>query len=94
MKRKIDIKKINSLLEINKKTKKQLAIAINYPESNLCAGLSENSKRTLSMDYLIDIANFFDVEPRNITVPVVESITTCNDRCKIENKNKTIKEKI
>lgn len=23
-----------------------------------------------------------------------ESITTCNDRCKIENKNKTIKEKI
>jgi hypothetical protein len=85
MKRKIDIKKINSLLEINKKTKKQLAIAINYPESNLCAGLSENSKRTLSMDYLIDIANFFDVEPRNITVPVVESITNIDNQTQLQN---------
>lgn len=85
MKRKIDIKKINSLLEINKKTKKQLAIAINYPESNLCAGLSENSKRTLSMDYLIDIANFFDVEPRNITVPVVESITSIDNQTQLQN---------
>lgn len=86
MKRKIDIKKINSLLEINKKTKKQLATAINYPESNLCAGLSENSKRTLSMDYLIDIANFFDVEPRNITVPVVESIPSINNQTQVQNK--------
>lgn len=79
MKRKIDIKKINLLLKNNGQTKKELALFINCPESNLCAGLSEKSKRTLSMDYLIDIANFFSVHPSVITIPFDKSITSIQD---------------
>jgi hypothetical protein len=76
MKRKIDIQKINLLLKNNSQTKKELALFINCPESNLCAGLSVNSKRTLSMDYIVEIADFFSISPVDITIPFDKSITS------------------
>ncbi len=79
MKRKININKINLLLKNNKKTKKELAIFIQCPESNLCAGLSKSSKRTLSMDYIIEIAKFFGVEPKDLTVPTNTDNTASKD---------------
>lgn len=90
--RKIDIKKINDLLVSNNIKQLELSKHILIKESALSSAL--NGKRPFPMSYIFEVADFFDVEPRNITIPVVESITTCNDRCKIENKNKTIKEKI
>ena len=84
MKRKIDIKKINLLLKNNGQTKKELALFINCPESNLCAGLCVKSKRTLYMDYLIDIADFFSVHPSVITIPFDESITVSKDNKQLQ----------
>ncbi len=69
MKRKININKINELLLEQNKSKKELANTIDYPESNLCSALNQKQNRTLPMDYLIDIASFFNVEPKALTIP-------------------------
>ena len=78
--RKIDIKKINDLLVSNNIKQLELSKHILIKESALSSAL--NGKRPFPMSYIFEVADFFDVEPRNITIPVVESITTCNDRCK------------
>lgn len=64
MKRKIDIQKINKLME-NKK-QKDLAEALDMPESNLSSGLS--GKRTISMGYILALSKFFNVKPNELTV--------------------------
>ena len=69
MKRKININKINELLLEQNKSKKEFANTIDYPESNLCSALKKKQNRTLPMDYLIDVALFFNVEPIAITIP-------------------------
>lgn len=69
MKRKININKINELLLEQNKSKKEFANTIDYPESNLCSALKKKNNRMIPMDYLIDIALFFNIEPIAITIP-------------------------
>lgn len=78
MKRSIDISKVNKLLKIQRKTKKSLANAIGIKESNLSSALSAES-RGIAMDYVIDIAEFFNVDAKSIVSPLFISkiITSC-----------------
>ena len=94
MKRKIDINKINDLLEKSESTPKQLAEFIDYPITNLTLALGKKHNRTLPMDYIFEVADFFKLNPKALTMCVNESITTCNDTSKIENNYKSIKEKL
>lgn len=94
MKRKIDINKINDLLEKSQSTPKQLAEFIDYPITNLTLALGKKHNRTLPMDYLISVSEFFKLNPKDLTICVNESITACNNTSKIENDCKSIKEKI
>lgn len=66
MKRKIDIQKINKLME-NKK-QKDLADYLKMPESNLSGALT--GKRTISMGYILALSNFFKVKPSELTIKV------------------------
>ena len=76
MKRKIDINKINDLLENSESTPKQLAEFIDYPITNLTLALGKKHNRTLPMDYLISVSEFFKLNPKDLTVCVNESITS------------------
>lgn len=87
MKRKIDINKINDLLEKSESTSKQLAEFIDYPITNLTLALGKKHNRTLPMDYLLSVAEFFKVNPKDLTICVNENISSCNDTKKVhENK--------
>lgn len=74
MKRKIDINKINLLLEERNKTHKQLAEFIKYPVTNLSLALSKKFNRNIPMDYLLSISEFFKVKPKDITFSISENI--------------------
>ncbi|KLD98803.1 hypothetical protein [Aliarcobacter butzleri] len=76
MKRKIDINKINCLLEKTKSTRKQLAEFIDYPITNLTLALGKKHNRTLPMDYLLSVADFFQVNPKDLTICDSENIST------------------
>ncbi len=76
MKRKIDINKINDLLEKSESTSKQLAEFIDYPITNLTLALGKKHNRTLPMDYLLSVAEFFKVNPKDLTICVNESISS------------------
>ena len=84
MKRKIDINKINDLLEKSESTPKQLAEFIDYPITNLTLALGKKHNRTLPMDYLLSVAEFFKVNPKDLTICVNENIPTCNDTKKVQ----------
>jgi hypothetical protein len=94
MKRKIDINKINELLEKSQSTPKQLAEFIDYPITNLTLALGNKHKRKLPMDYLISVSEFFKLNPKDLTISINKSITNNISTMEIENNNKTIKEKI
>lgn len=94
MKRKIDITKINNLLEKSESTPKQLAEFIDYPITNLTLALGKKHNRTLPMDYLLSVAEFFKVNPKDLTICVNENISNNETINKIENNNKTIEERI
>ena len=94
MKRKIDITKINNLLEKSESTPKQLAEFIDYPITNLTLALGKKHNRTLPMDYLLSVADFFKVNPKELTICINQNITNNEALSEIENKNKTIKEKV
>lgn len=74
MKRKIDINKINHLLEQSRNTQKELAEFISYPTTNLASALNNN--RALPMDYILSIADFFQVNPKDLTICVNETISS------------------
>ena len=76
MKRKIDINKINDLLEKTESTPKQLAEFIGYPITNLTLALGKKYNRTLPMDYLISVSEFFKLNPKVLTISVNESISS------------------
>ncbi|MDN5077630.1 hypothetical protein PJV89_05355 [Aliarcobacter butzleri] len=76
MKRKIDINKINCLLKESESTPKQLADFIDYPITNLTLALGKKHNRSLPMDYLLSVADFFKVQPKDITICVNENIST------------------
>ena len=76
MKRKIDITKVNNLLEKNKKTPRELAKFINYPITNLTLALGKKHNRTLPMDYLLGVSDFLQVSPIDITVSINENISS------------------
>ena len=76
MKRKIDINKINDLLEKTESTPKQLAEFIGYPITNLTLALGKKYNRTLPMDYLISVSEFFKLNPKDLTISINESITS------------------
>ena len=76
MKRKIDINKINNLLEKSESTPKQLAEFIDYPITNLTLALGKKHNRTLPMDYLLGVSDFFQVSPIDITVSINENISS------------------
>lgn len=84
MKRKIDINKINELLEKSESTPKQLAEFIDYPITNLILALGKKHKRTLPMDYVLSVADFFNIEPKDLTICVNESITASNNTEKVQ----------
>lgn len=84
MKRKIDINKINDLLEKSESTPKQLAEFIDYPITNLTLALGKKHNRTLPMDYLISVSEFFKLNPKDLTIRVNASITSCNDTEKVQ----------
>lgn len=86
MKRKIDINKINCLLKESESTPKQLADFIDYPITNLTLALGKKHNRTLPMDYLLSVADFFKVKPKDITICVNENITNVNDTEKVQHK--------
>lgn len=76
MKRKININKINNLLEKSESTPKQLAEFIDYPITNLTLALGKKHNRTLPMDYLLSVADFFQVNPKDLTICDSENIST------------------
>lgn len=86
MKRKIDINKINYLLKESESTPKQLADFIDYPITNLTLALGKKHNRTLPMDYLLSVADFFKVKPKDITICVNENITSIQDDKQLQNK--------
>lgn len=86
MKRKIDINKINCLLKESESTPKQLADFIDYPITNLTLALGKKHNRTLPMDYLLSVADFFKVKPKEITICVNENITSIQDDKQLQNK--------
>lgn len=88
MKRKIDITKINRLLEKNKKTPRELANFINYPITNLTLALGKKHNRTLPMDYLLGISDFFQVNPMDITISTNENISDSKDIKQLQTKGK------
>lgn len=87
MKRKIDINKINCLLKESESTPKQLADFIDYPITNLTLALGKKHNRTLPMDYLLSVADFFKVKPKDITICVNENITNIQDDKQLQNKD-------
>ena len=86
MKRKIDINKINCLLEKTKSTRKQLAEFIDYPITNLTLALGKKHNRTLPMDYLLSVAEFFKVNPKDLTICVNENISSIQDEKQLQDK--------
>lgn len=86
MKRKIDINKINCLLKESESTPKQLADFIDYPITNLTLALGKKHNRTLPMDYLLSVADFFKVKPKEITICVNENISSIQDDKQLQNK--------
>jgi len=66
MKRKINNQTIKNLLVEKQVTQKALADFAKIDEPNLSKAL--NDDRNISMDYVIDIAKFFEVNPISITV--------------------------
>lgn len=94
MKRKIDINKINKLLEKSESTPRQLADFIDYPITNLTLALGKKHNRTLPMDYLLSVADFFKINPKDLTICVNENIANNEAINKIENNDKTIKENV
>ncbi|MCG3651954.1 hypothetical protein L5F32_06680 [Aliarcobacter butzleri] len=76
MKRKIDINKINYLLKKTETTRKQLAKFIDYPITNLTLALGKKHNRTLPMDYLLSVADFFQVDAKDLTICDTENIST------------------
>ncbi|MFW2585569.1 hypothetical protein [Aliarcobacter butzleri] len=76
MKRKIDINKINCLLEKTESTRKQLAEFIDYPITNLTLALGKKHNRTLPMDYVLSVADFFQVDAKDLTICDTENIST------------------
>lgn len=87
MKRKIDINKINCLLKESESTPKQLADFIDYPITNLTLALGKKHNRTLPMDYLLSVADFFKVKPKDITICVNQNITSIQDDKQLQNKD-------
>ena len=87
MKRKIDINKINCLLKESESTPKQLADFINYPVTNLALALGKKHNRNLPMDYLISVADFFKVQPKDITICTNENITSIEDKNQLQKEN-------
>ncbi|MFW2578444.1 helix-turn-helix domain-containing protein [Aliarcobacter butzleri] len=83
MKRKIDINKINHLLEKSNKTPKQLAEFIKYPVTNLSLALNKKFNRTIPMDYLLSISEFFKIKPKDITFSIVENIPNNKNKKKV-----------
>ena len=87
MKRKIDINKINCLLKESESTPKQLADFIDYPITNLTLALGKKHNRTLPMDYLLSVADFFKVKPKEITICANGNITSIQDKEQLQNKD-------
>lgn len=94
MKRKIDINKINDLLENSQSTPKQLAEFIDYPITNLTLALGKKHNRHLPMDYLISVSEFFKLNPKDLTLCVNENISNIQSLSEIEKNNKSIKERL
>lgn len=72
--RKIDIKKINDLLVSNNIKQLELSKYILIKESALSSAL--NGKRPFPMSYIFEVADFFKLNPKDLTVCVNESITS------------------
>ena len=62
----IDTKKVKDLLKKHNKTQRALSTFLGIPPSGLNESL--NKTRPLSMNYVFDIAEFFDVEAKSLTV--------------------------
>ncbi len=89
--RKIDIKKINDLLVSNNIKQLELSKHILIKESALSSAL--NGKRPFPMSYIFEVADFFKLNPKDLTICVNESITANTGSMEIENSSKSIKEK-
>lgn len=72
--RKIDIKKINDLLVSNNIKQLELSKHILIKESALSSAL--NGKRPFPMSYVFEVADFFKLNPKDLTISVNESITS------------------
>lgn len=90
--RKIDIKKINDLLVSNNIKQLELSKHILIKESALSSAL--NGKRPFPMSYIFEVADFFKLNPKDLTLCVNENISNIQSLSEIENNNKSIKEKL
>lgn len=72
--KKIDINTINQLLDDRNITKSKLSLGIELPLPNLSMAL--NGKRPLSMNYVFDIANFFNVDAESLTKSYLQDNNT------------------
>ncbi len=66
MKRTINIEKVKELLEKSGKRQTDLAKYLRIPLSTV--SMSFKGDRNLSMGYVFDIANFFNVKPLSLTI--------------------------
>lgn len=66
MKDKINIDKVNSLLSEKNKTATELAIYLDARLPNISNAL--NNKRAMPMNYIFEIAKFFKVEAKSLTI--------------------------
>lgn len=90
--RKININKINQLLDSNDSKRTELSKYISMKKSSLSDAL--NGKRPFPMSYVFEVADFLKVEPKELTICISENITNNEAINKIENNNKTIEEKV
>ena len=72
--RKIDITKINELLALNNIKQLELSKHILINESALSSAL--NGKRPFPMSYIFEVAEFFKLNPKDLTICINESITS------------------
>lgn len=82
--RKINIRKINDLLESKNIKQLDLAKHISMKESALSSALNE--KRPFPMSYIFEVSDFFRINPIELTTLVNENISSIQDDKQLQNK--------
>jgi len=80
--RKININKINQLLDSNDSKRTELSKYISMKKSSLSDAL--NGKRPFPMSYVFEVADFFKVEPKELTICISENITKKDSLRKVQ----------